>query len=282
MILVDYSQVMIGGLMSQAKTMNDVSEDLLRHMILNTLRSYRKQYGKTYGELVLCVDSRHYWRRDVFPNYKHARKSGRDKSAFDWDVLFGWFDNIKAELKENFPYKMIEVMAAEADDVIGVLSKYKHMEEKILILSSDKDFIQLHKYKNVKQYSPMQRKWVRHPDPIGYAKEHIIRGDHGDGIPNFLSGDDFLVEGIRQNAISKKKLEVWLTQTPEEICEGNEEMMERYQRNSLLTQFDEVPELLKNDILNAFKKEPKGARKKLYNYFVMNKLQNLMDVIGDF
>jgi hypothetical protein len=282
MILVDFSQLMVGGLMAHAKTQSDVSEDLLRHMVLNTLRSYRKQYKKTYGELILCIDSRHYWRRDVFPNYKHARKKAREDSKFDWPIIFKWFDKIKAELKEHFPYKMIDVMAAEADDVIGVLSKYKHMEEKILILSSDKDFIQLHKYKNVKQYSPMQRKWVRHIDPVGYAKEHIIRGDHGDGIPNFLSGDDFLVEGIRQHPIAKKKVAVWLTQTPEEICEGNEEMMERWQRNELLTQFDKVPELLQNDILNAFKKEPKGARKKLYNYFVMNKLQNLMDVIGDF
>jgi hypothetical protein len=251
-------------------------------MVLNTLRSYRKQYKKTYGELILCIDSRHYWRRDVFPNYKHARKKAREDSKFDWPIIFKWFDKIKAELKEHFPYKMIDVMAAEADDVIGVLSKFKHMEEKILILSSDKDFIQLHKYKNVKQYSPMQRKWVRHQDPRGYAKEHIIRGDRGDGIPNFLSGDNFLVEGIRQTSISKKKLDVWLTQTPEQICEGNDEMMERWQRNELLTQFEKVPQLLQNDILNAFKKEPKGARKKLYNYFVMNRLQNLMDVIGDF
>jgi hypothetical protein len=218
----------------------------------------------------------------VFPNYKHARKSARDNSKFDWPQIFKWFDKIKSDLKENFPYKMIDVMAAEADDVIGVLSKHKHMQEKILILSSDKDFIQLHKYKNVKQYSPMQRKWVRHIDPIAYAKEHIIRGDRGDGIPNFLSGDDFLVEGIRQTPISKKKLDVWLTQSPEEICEGSEEMAERWQRNSRLTQFDEIPELLVNDILNSFKKEPVGTRKKLYNYFVMNKLNNLIDVIGDF
>ena len=273
---------MVGGLMAQAKTQSDVSEDLLRHMVLNILRSYRKQYNKTYGELVLCIDSRHYWRRDVFPQYKHGRKKAREDSKFDWPVIFDWFDKIKAELKEHFPYKMIDVMAAEADDVIGVLSKFKHMEEKVLILSSDKDFIQLHKYKNVKQYSPMQRKWVRHQDPIAYAKEHIIRGDRGDGIPNFLSGDDFLVEGIRQASISQKKLDVWLTQTPEEICEGNEEMLERWQRNSRLTQFDEIPELLINDILTSFKKEPNGSRNKLYNYFVMNKLQNLMDVIGDF
>tara|TARA_B110001454_G_scaffold214060_1_gene233274 strand:+ start:15 stop:860 length:846 start_codon:yes stop_codon:yes gene_type:complete len=281
MILVDFSQLMVGGLMAHAKSQNDVSEDLLRHMVLNTLRSYRKQYHKTYGELVLCIDSRHYWRRDVFPNYKHGRKKAREESKFDWPTIFKWFDKIRSELEENFPYKVMDVMGAEADDVIGILTKYKHMEEKILILSSDKDFIQVHKYKNVKQYSPMQHKWVRHPDPIGYAKEHIIRGDHGDGIPNFLSSDDCLVEGVRQTPVAKKKVEVWLTQSPEEIC-TNAEMAERWKRNSQLTQFDEVPELLINDILNKFKREPKGARKKLYNYFVMNKLQNLMEVIGDF
>jgi len=281
MILVDFSQVMVGQLMANAKTMNDINEGLLRHLVLNTIRSYRKQFNKTYGEMVICIDSRHYWRRDVFPHYKAGRKDTRAKSAFDWPVIYEWFDKIKAELKENFPYKMIEVFGAEADDVIGTLAKHKHAEEKILILSSDKDFIQLHKYRGIQQYSPMQQKFVRHPDPIAYAKEHIIRGDRGDGIPNFLSGDDFLVEGIRQSPIAKKKLEVWLTQKPEDICE-TEEMRERWQRNERLTQFECMPKEIVSDVLNSFKKEPKGERKKLYNYMIMNKLNNLVDVIGDF
>ena len=281
MILVDFNQVMIGSLMMNAKRQSDVSEDLLRHMILNTLRMYRKQFNKTYGELVICNDSRHYWRKDVFPLYKAGRKAGREKSPFDWEIIFSIFDQLREDLKAHFPYKYIDVMGAEADDVIGVICKYHHAEEKICILSSDKDFIQLHKYKGVQQYSPMQKKFIRHTSPEAYLKEHTIRGDRGDGIPNFLSSDDCLVEGVRQSSISKKNLAVWLTQKPEEIC-TTAEMGERWKRNDELVNLDKIPQLLVNDIQKAFAKEPLGSRKKLYDYFVMNKLSRLTDVITDF
>tara|TARA_B100000959_G_scaffold142869_1_gene150008 strand:- start:12607 stop:13452 length:846 start_codon:yes stop_codon:yes gene_type:complete len=281
MILIDFNQVMIGNLMMNAKTQADVSEDLLRHMILNTLRNYRKQFTKTYGEIIICNDSRHYWRKDVFPLYKAGRASGREKSPFDWEIIFKIFDQLRSDLKEHFPYKFIEVMGAEADDVIGVICKYHHAEEKILILSSDKDFIQLHKYKGVVQYSPMQKKFVKHSNPIAYLKEHTIRGDRGDGVPNFLSADDCLVEGIRQTPVAKKKLDVWLTQKPDEIC-TTQEMTKRWERNDELVNLEKIPQLLINDIKNAFKKEPTGSRKKLYNYFVMNRLSKLTDVITDF
>ena len=281
MILVDFNQVMIGSLMMNAKRQSDVSEDLLRHMILNTLRMYRKQFNKTYGELVICNDSRHYWRKDVFPLYKAGRKAGREKSPFDWEIIFSIFDQLREDLKAHFPYKYIDVMGAEADDVIGVICKYHHAEEKICILSSDKDFIQLHKYKGVQQYSPMQKKFIRHTSPEAYLKEHTIRGDRGDGIPNFLSSDDCLVEGVRQSSISKKNLAVWLTQKPEEIC-TTAEMGERWKRNDKLVNLDKIPQLLVNDIQKAFAKEPLGSRKKLYDYFVMNKLSRLTDVITDF
>ena len=282
MILVDFNQVMIGSLMMNAKTQGDISEDLLRHMMLNSLRMYRKQFHKTYGEMVICNDSRHYWRKDVYKYYKAGRKEGRDKSPFDWEMIFGIFDKIKEELRSNFPYKFIEVMGAEADDVIGVICKYHHAEENMLILSSDKDFIQLHKYKGVRQYSPMQKKFLKHASPKAYLKEHTIRGDRGDGVPNFLSQDNCFVEGVRQTPISKKKVEVWLTQLPEDIVGNNSDMAERWERNDKLVNLDRIPQLLVNDIENAYKKEPRGARKKLYDYFVMNKLSRLTDVIGDF
>ncbi len=281
MILVDFSQIMIGTLMSSAKNMDDVSEKLLRHMTLNTIRAHRKKFHRTYGEIVLCIDGKNYWRKDVFPYYKAGRKGARDKSAFDWNEIFGHFDTIKAELKENFPYKMVEVHSAEADDVIATICKTKDPSEKCLILSSDKDFVQLHKYKNVKQYSPMQRKFVTHADPKAYLREHIIRGDKGDGIPNFLSDDADLVNGIRQASIQKKKLDVWLTQTPSEIC-TDVEMERRYARNVQLVDLDLIPEELTKNILDEYTKEPKGARRKLYNYMIMNQLNNLVGVIGDF
>ena len=281
MILVDYNQEMIGTLMVNAKTQADVSEQLLRHMVLNALRSYRKQFTKTYGEVVICNDSRHYWRKDVFPLYKANRKGAREASPFDWKEIFQIFDKLKAELKENFPYKFIDVMGAEADDVIGVICKYHHAKENTLILSSDKDFIQLHKYKGVRQYSPAQHKFVKHQNPIAYLKEHAIRGDRGDGIPNFLSADDCIVEGVRQQSISKKKLDVWLTQSTDEICTSLD-MTEKWNRNDQLVNLDKIPKDLVEDIMNEFEKEPLGKRKDLYNYMVMNKLSNLVDVITDF
>ncbi len=106
MILIDFNQVMIANLMMNAKTQADVSEDLLRHMIFNTLRNYRKQFNKTYGELVICNDSRHYWRKDVFPLYKAGRKEGREKSPFDWEIIFKIFDGIREDLKTHFPVQV--------------------------------------------------------------------------------------------------------------------------------------------------------------------------------
>jgi hypothetical protein len=176
---------------------------------------------------------------------------------------------------------MIEIGGAEADDVIGIIAKYKHAEEPVMIISADKDFIQLHKYRGVKQYSPMQKKMVRHVNPIAYKTEHIIRGDRGDGIPNFLSADKDLVDGIRQRPISQKKLDIWLTQKPEEICE-TAEMGERWERNSRLVDLDRIPEDIVESVLLEYDKPIDGKRSKLMKYFMKHRMRLLAESIGDF
>lgn len=281
MILVDWSQVTISNLMAHTKTQSDINEDMLRHMILNSLRNFRSMYNSKYGELVIAIDSRHYWRRDVFPYYKALRKKAREDSKYDWPVIFEILDKIKKEIKETFPYRMIEVDGAEADDIIGVIAKYKHAEEPVMIISADKDFIQLHQYKGVRQYSPMQKKMVSHPKPKAYKTEHIIRGDRGDGIPNFLSDDRDIIDCIRQRPISKKKLAIWLTQKPEEICE-TAEMGDRWERNSLLVDLDRVPEDIVQSILSEYDEPINGKRSKIMKYFMKNRMRILADSIGDF
>lgn len=267
--------------MAHAKSQSDISEDMLRHMVLNSLRTYRSMYSSKYGELVIACDSRHYWRREVFPYYKALRKKARDDSKYDWNEIFRILDKIKSEIKETFPYKMIEIKGAEADDIIGVLAKYKHAQEPVMIISADKDFIQLHQYKGVRQYSPMQKKMVSHPKPKAYKTEHIIRGDRGDGVPNFLSPDNSIVDGIRQKPISKKKLEIWLTQKPEEICD-NAEMGERWERNSLLVDLDRIPDNIVQSILEDFDLPIDGKRSKIMKYFMKNRMRILAESIGDF
>src|SRR6056300_243300 len=286
MILVDMNQVTISNLMMQigSKRQNDVDEDLVRHMVLNSIRMYRSRFGEQYGELVLCYDSKKYWRREYFPNYKSNRKKDRENSGLDWNLILETLNNIRDEIKEIFPYKVLEVEGAEADDCIAAIVEYVSTTpsayEKVLILSGDKDFIQLQKHNFVKQYSPVLKKFVNGQDPRIYIKEHILKGDRSDGIPNFLSSDNTFVEELRQKPIAKKKLETWVDLEPEDFC--TEDMLRNYQRNKTLIDLDCIPSDLKVTILEEYQKPPKGERSKLLNYFIQKRLKNLMNDIGDF
>ena len=279
MILIDLSQIMVAStMMSMGKDRTEVDIKMIRHMILNSLRMYRQKYHEEYGELVLCCDGRNSWRREHFPLYKAGRKTTRDSSSKDWTQIFESLDTIKSELKEYFPYKYIEVEAAEADDVIGVLAK--SWNEPIMIISSDKDFIQLQVKENVKQYSPITKKIVNDVNPAKYLKEHILRGDSSDGIPNFLSADDCIVEKIRQAPITKKKVELWIDQNPEDFC--NEEQLRNYHRNMKLIDLQYTPSNIVDQIGKQYDEIPKGKRSGLLNFFIERKLNNLIESIGEF
>ena len=279
MILIDLSQIMVAStMMSMGKDRTEVDIKMIRHMILNSLRMYRQKYHVEYGELVLCCDGRNSWRREHFPLYKAGRKTTRDSSSKDWTQIFESLDTIKSELKEYFPYKYIEVEAAEADDVIGVLAK--SWNEPIMIISSDKDFIQLQVKENVKQYSPITKKIVNNVNPAKYLKEHILRGDSSDGIPNFLSADDCIVEKIRQAPITKKKVELWIDQNPEDFC--NEEQLRNYHRNMKLIDLQYTPSNIDDQIGKQYDEIPKGKRSGLLNFFIERKLNNLIESIGEF
>ena len=279
MILIDLSQIMVAStMMSMGKDRTEVDISMIRHMILNSLRMYRQKYHEEYGELVLCCDGRNSWRREHFPLYKAGRKTTRDASSKDWTQIFGCLDTIKSELKEYFPYKYIEVEEAEADDVIGVLAKF--WGEPIMIISGDKDFIQLQVSDNVDQYSPITKKIVYDANPERYLKEHILRGDSSDGIPNFLSADDCIVEKIRQTPITKKKIDLWIDQNPEDFC--NEEQLRNYHRNMKLIDLQYTPSNIVDQIGKQYDEIPKGNRSGLLNYFIERKLNNLIESIGEF
>ena len=259
--------------MTKQKT---VDEDMVRHMILNSVRLYRNMFKDKYGEVVLTYDSKHYWRRDFFPQYKASRRKSREKDKKDWDNIFGVLNKIKAEFKENLPYKYLEVYGAEADDIIGTLCKQG--SESTMIVSGDKDFIQLHKYENVKQYSPILKKYVNGHDPDTYIRTHILKGDTSDGVPNVLSPDITFTEGLRQRPLGKKKIETWL----QSMDSMPTETKRNYQRNEKLINLDKIPQELEEQILSEIDTAPHGDRSKLLNYFIENRLKELTESIGDF
>ena len=283
MILIDLNQVLISNLMQQINSNPKIAldENLIRHMVLNSLRSYVRQFKSKYGNVVICCDSKNYWRREYFPFYKSNRKKDREKSGFDWTLIFQTLNKIREELKVNFPYKVLDVDGAEADDIIGVLAARQSPHEEILILSSDKDFIQLQKYKNVIQYSPIMKKFVKSDSPTEYTKEHILRGDRGDGIPNFLSPDNCFALGERQKVLNTKKMTEWLAMKPEEFC-SNDNMLRGYKRNQQLIDLDFIPEKIRESIVEAYENTAIGSKQKMLNYFIENRLTNLIEQLDEF
>ena len=284
MILVDMNQISLASVMMHLNITKRDSVDvgMVRHMILNSLRMYRQSYFREYGELVICYDSKHYWRRDYYPEYKASRKKTRNNSGHDWDDIFECLNMIKEEITNNFPYKVLEVYGAEADDIIAALCGELEFDNgKTLILSGDKDFIQLHKYKNVTQYSPITKKFVDGIDPSEYLYEHILKGDVSDGVPNVLSVDNTFTDGLRQKPLGKKKIAEWAGPMCEQFL-PNEEIRRNYQRNKKLIDLRESPIELFMECIKSYHDASNGDRSKLLNYFIEKRLRNLMESIGDF
>lgn len=286
MILVDLNQVLIAGMMTQINKSksNAIEEGLVKHMALNILRNHVKTFKKSYGDVILCCDNRKYWRKDIFPYYKASRKKNREKSNLDWHLIFDILGRFKNDLKEHFPYKVIDVEGAEADDIIGTLAPRHVAHENVLILSSDGDFLQLQRYNNdkyqIKQYNPTTKKFIVSDNPVDDLKEKIIRGDAGDGIPNVLSASDSFVNGIKQKSITEGKLQVMMNENWEDW--DNEYARVNFDRNQRLIDLSFIPTEIKQEIINTFEDFKPSPKNKLLEYFISNKLMNLMDVIEDF
>ncbi|CAB5221043.1 RnaseH [uncultured Caudovirales phage] len=281
MIIVDFNQVMISNLMMQIgnHTNIPIEEGLFRHMVINSLRSYNNKFGEKYGEMVIACDDKNYWRKQIFPYYKANRKKARDKSELDWNTIFEYFNKIRSEIQEYFPYRLIKIDTAEADDIIATLvKKYSVEGEEIMILSGDKDFIQLHKYPNVKQYDPVRKKMIHHDDPSKYLFEHIMKGDAGDGVPNILSDDDTFVTDKRQKPMTQKKMDQ-IYYSPEQIDSA---YMRNFSRNQQMIDLTYIPEYISKAILDKYVQESGKDRSKLFNYFITHKLKNMMENLGEF
>lgn len=282
MILIDLSRTMVAGLMVQLagqKTKN-LDENLIRHMVLNIIRGHVKQFKAEYGEIVLCCDSKKYWRKDYFPFYKAKRKATREASDLDWQQVFTILNAMRDDLKKYFPYKVIEVEGAEADDIIGTLAPFKAKEEPVIIVATDGDFLQLQQYDNIKQYNPTQKKFMTSKEPLIELKEKIIKGDRGDGIPNILSPGDTFVRDVRQKVMTAGRLQEFMSQ--HQNLYEDETARIGYTRNEVLIDLNFIPQEIKTSILDTYNNTKPAPRSRLLTYFMDKKLKNLMEDIGDF
>jgi 5'-3' exonuclease len=301
MILIDYSGIAVSSLFAQEVPEEEMTEGLLRHTILNVIRSFVVEHGKNYcqeeSNIILAADSGS-WRKGVFPNYKANRKKSRDKSKVDWDWAYSIFSDVWNELSESSPYRCIKVDSAEADDIIGVIAERYSQIWPILIISSDKDFVQLQRFGNIKQYSPSQRAFIdgtldrdlgAHDTgrPHRFLFEHILKGDSGDGIPNILSDDDVLItEGVRQRPMTKKKIDQWWEERDNLMMSMTTDEYKNYQRNQKLVTLS--TEFIPHEIVKAIESKFNSNKKESFHsreflkYLVTKKCYDLIESYNDF
>lgn len=288
MIIIDLNQIFISSIIASG-AVNNPDKDMFRYYILNSVKSHKKKNQVQYGkDVILAVDGNERgWRRGIFPNYKYERRMKRKDSDQDWSTIFKYYQEILQEIKQYVPVTLIQHPNCEADDIISVLArKYSKEEKKVLIISGDKDFIQLHN-EYTRQYAPVSKQWVTHPNPEWYKKEHIIKGDAGDGIPNFYTDDDFFKEkfdkGIkgRQKSIYKKKLDEWCKLPSDAFCDTDETMM-YYERNKRLIDLEMIPMKYQNAILEQYENYKKSKGDKLWIYLSSHGNTNLLNDLNNF
>lgn len=291
--VVDLSQIALATAFNTYEEGDRIDINFVRHLVIATLRTnVMKAKQEGYPKIVLAIDNgkNGYWRRDIAHYYKRNRAANRDKSTWDWDGYFNSMNEVIDELKNNMPYYVIDVHKAEADDVIASITQDCSMKNiPVLIISSDGDFTQLHKFDQVKQWSPMQKKFIypKYGIPKLDLTYKIMKGDKKDNVASINVRADFLstrVEGERQPAVK--------TSLIESVCEciddGSIEKLltpsqwARYQENRLLIDFDYIDSNIKTQILEQFNSYKVPAKGKIYSYFVKNGLNKHLSNINDF
>jgi len=292
MILIDNSQILVSSVLMQVKDDKEISKDLVRHIALSSYLTVKRKFGREYGEIVICNDTKDYWRKDYFPNYKANRKKARAESDRDWSRIFGIVNEIRDELKAVLPYRWLSVDRCEADDLIATLCKrMSHIEKRILIVSSDGDFEQLqilNKTMNrdyIEQWSPIKKEFISCPDPIAALTELVIRGDSGDGVPNVLSEEDCLItDGKRQKPMTKKRLDEIIKAASEAMVRGEDynKINPRYAQNNTVLNLFQIPTEWSEKIMEEYNKTKTQKTSLLLDYMVKNRLTQHLENITEF
>lgn len=293
MILIDYTQVAVAAALAFGSEFDKGSDsqkaiNILRHALLTTLVGYKEKFSPKYGELVICADGSKVWRKEHFPYYKQGRKKNREESKTDWKLIFNFANEFLSDLREVFPFKVVRHDRAEGDDVIAALTKYISENETVmeglievsppvLIISSDGDYKQLHRFKNVRQWNPILKKLVDKAEK-DFLFEKCIRGDSGDGVPSVLCADDWFVNGEgRAKPITQKVIERFHS------GDISVEEMRNFQRNKTLVDFDCIPDDIRAEIIYTYLEDkPVKDLNKVMGYLMEKQMRLLLNNIQQF
>lgn len=294
-VLVDFSQTAISSVAVFANELKGGDpKNMIKHIILNQLLGLKRRFG---GQLIICCDSRSYWRRAEFPSYKGHRKHSKDAGFLDWTMVYEVLGEMKQELSEFFPYKVLEVAGAEADDIIPVLISYFDENElvntglieepaEIVIVSTDGDYSQLQKYRQVKQWNNVTKKMLVSKNPKQDLIGYICQGQTKDNIPNVCTSDKWAADRAadipaRASPFKTSRLIDFYNRGYDACL--NEDEKRNYRRNELLLDFDKIPSSVQGDIIRSYHStEITSSKKKIYDYLLGKRMKLLIASHSDF
>lgn len=269
-LLIDWSNLAMRNLLVMPYDPTDqVKFVSWKNMMLRSLKKIFKEHEAS--KVIICLEGHGNWRKQYYPEYKANRVGAREASKIDFDAFFKAQDEFVGNLAALLSnVQFLRVPHAEADDLIGVITK-KYPNWKITLISSDRDFYQLYKYSNYRQYDAIKGKYIEVLDPINYLLEKIILGDAGDNVPKLKAGVG--PKTAEKIINSEEGLEEWLKL---------ENLEAEFERNTTLISFDFIPEEVQNDITKAVDawKGTKFKPSEMMNFLVKNSCGGMMSEIG--
>lgn len=244
-----------------------------KHLVMSSFLYTIEQ--KKPNKIIIAMEGRGNWRKSIYPDYKGNRKKGRDESEINFEEFYEILDKFINDLKELF--KNIYIMRinnCEADDVIAVMTEEfsKDKLNDIELISTDKDFIQLQKYKNFKQFNPIKKEYVKSINPKRDLEIKIIIGDKSDNI-----------SGIKER-LGAKTAEKLLNggefkkQTWEQML-NDKEIKNIFIRNRQLIDFNYIPENIKEKIVDEYNNYKIGKLdgNKVWKWMISQRMSKLSD-----
>ena len=238
-------------------------------------------------DVIILMDQKdpehNYWRNYIMKEYKGTRSKW--SCPIPKDIFNKQMQVMKDDVKKHFPWKIVKVTGAEADDSVGVLTRRLNDAVNVVI-STDSDLQQVLVNDMNYIYEPRKNIIIDHTADTKYDLfVKFIKGDAGDGIPNIFSDEDTLItQGKRQKAVKKTLVNEMYEEyqnngfkSVKDKYEWTDVITTRFVHNRKMIDLKMIPE----DIVNSINKEydefvPNGDGTTFMNYCINQGLTPLI------
>lgn len=287
-VLIDFNNLCFRVLFSKDVDIHgEQNFSIFRYFVFDSI--YRTIWlDKNINEVVIAVDNKHSWRKSYFSRYKERRKKQRD-DTLDWNLIFGEMNKLSSDLKHYMPFKVLQIMSAEADDIIAIVAL--HTNNNCIIVSNDEDYLQLCS-KRVKVYNPSKKKYINCNNTEKFIVSKCLMGQAKDDIFNVITPDNWgktkLTEGKRKpgfgevalrkvekigykNWLQKKKIykNLDVTVNPEK----------NFNRNRVLIDFKKIPQTIEGRILDQYYNQNYPPPENIFQFFKIYNMRGFLEKI---